>query len=78
MSYHLLAEMKFNQFKVDIKDEINFEKKLNYLIKNEFDATLSDILLLEPDAFIARIDKGITFTLENIYTEECLSDPKLT
>ena len=78
MSYHRLAELKFNQFKEDIKDEISFEKKLNYLIKNEFDATLSDILQLEPDTFIGRIDKGISFTLENIYTEECLSDPKLT
>ena len=68
---------KFSQFKEDIKDEKNFENKLNYLIINEFDSTLDDILRLEPDAFIARIDKGISISLENIYTEECLSNKKL-
>ena len=76
-SYHHLSEQKYLQFIEDIKDEKNFKKKLIYLINNEFDTTLNDILRLEPDAFIDRIDKGISFSLENIYTEECLSNKKL-
>ena len=75
MSFQHMSEMKFSQFKVDIKDEKNIEKKLNNLIKIEFDTALNDILRLEPDAFIDRIYKGISFSLENIYTEECLSNP---
>jgi len=71
------AQVKLSKFKEDIKNEKNFEKKLNFLIKDEFDVTLNDILLLEPDAFIERIGKGISISLENIYSEECLSDPKL-
>ena len=71
------AQVKISKFKEDIKNEKNFEKKLNYLIKDEFDVTLNDILLLEPDSFIERIEKGISISLENIYSEECLSDPKL-
>ena len=71
------AEMKLAQFKEDIKNEKNFKKKLYTLIKNEFDVTLNDILLLEPEPFIERIEKGISFTLENLYTEECFSNPKL-
>jgi hypothetical protein len=31
--------MKLLKFKEDIKDEKNFEKKIHYLIKNEFDTT---------------------------------------
>ena len=76
-SYHRLSDQKFSQFKEDIKDEKNFEKKLTYLIKNEYDTTLNDILQLEPDAFIDRIYKGISFSLENLYTENCLSNKKL-
>ena len=71
------SEAKLNQFKEDIKNKKIFEIKLNYLIKKEFDVTLSDILLLEPDSFIERIEKGISLSLENIYTEDCLSDLKL-
>ena len=77
MSINRYSEMKLLKFKEDIKDEKNFEKKIYYLIKNEFDTTLNDILQLEPDSFIDRIEKGTSFSLENIYTEECLSDPKL-
>ena len=77
MSHHRNYQMKLAQFKEDMKNEKNMEKKLNYLIKIEFDNTLNDILQLEPDSFIDRIEKGISFSLENIYTEECLSNEKL-
>ena len=43
MSYHQRMELKMNQFREDIKDETNFEKKLIYLIKVEFDITLINI-----------------------------------
>ena len=46
LTNHFLSEMKLTQFKKDIKNERNFEQKLNYLIKNEFDVTLNDILQL--------------------------------
>ena len=61
MSYHQRTQKKMNQFKEDIKNEVIFEKKLIYLIKTEFDTTLNDILLLEPDSFIDRIENGINF-----------------
>ena len=77
MSFNRQSEIKLSQFREDIKNEKIFERKMNYLIKNEFDATLNDILQLEPDSFIERIEKGISFSLENIYSEECLSDQKL-
>ena len=77
MSYHQRSQKKMNQFKEDIKNEVVFERKLIYLIKTEFDSTLNDILLLEPDAFIDRIENGINFFYENLYTENCLSDQKL-
>ena len=71
MSLHQISQMKLDQFKEDMKNEKNMEKKLSYLIKNEFDITLNDILQLEPDSYIDRIERGISFSLENIYTEEC-------
>ena len=77
MSLHQISQMKLDQFREDMKNEKNMEKKLSYLIKNEFDITLNDILQLEPDSYIDRIERGISFSLENIYTEECLSDQKL-
>jgi len=77
MSYHQRTQKKMNQFKEDIKNEVIFEKKLIYLIKTEFDTTLNDILLLEPDSFIDRIENGINFFYENLYSENCLSDLKL-
>ena len=77
MSCYQRSEIKMNQFKEDIKDETNFEKKLIYLINIEFDTTLNDILLLEPDSFIDRIEKGIYFFLENLYSGNCFSDQKL-
>ena len=77
MSYHQRSQKKMNQFKEDIKNEVVFERKLIYLIKTEFDSTLNDILLLEPDAFIDRIENGINFFYENLYSENCLSDQKL-
>ena len=77
MSLNRYSEMKLLKFKEDIKDEKNFEKKINYLINNEFNTTLNDILQLEPDSFIDRIEKGTSFSLENIYTEECLFNPTL-
>ena len=77
MSYHQRTQKKMNQFKEDIKNEVIFEKKLIYLIKTEFDTTLNDILLLEPDSFIDRIENGINFFYENLYSENCLSELKL-
>ena len=65
MSYQQRLELKMNQFREDIKDVANFEKKLIYLIKVEFDIALNDILLLEPDSFIDRIEKGVYFFFEN-------------
>ena len=77
MSYQQRLELKMNQFREDIKDVANFEKKLIYLIKVEFDIALNDILLLEPDSFIDRIEKGVYFFFENLYSEKCLTDEKL-
>ena len=77
MSYLQRTEIKMKQFREDIKNEIIFEKKLIYLIKIEFDAILDNILLLEPNSFIDRIEKGIYFFYENLYSENCLSDQKL-
>ena len=77
MSYLQRTEIKMNQLREDIKTESNFEKKLIYLINLEFDSTLNDILLIEPDTFMDRIEKNISFSLENLYSEKCLSDQKL-
>ena len=77
MSYFQRTEIKMNQFREDIKNENIFEKKLIYLLKIEFDAVLNNILLLEPNSFIDRIEKGIFFFYENLYSEKCLSEQKL-
>ena len=77
MSFHQRSEIKMNQFREDIKDEDVFEKKLIYLINIEFDTTLNDILLLEPDSFINRIEKGIYLFYEHLYYVNCLLVYKL-
>ena len=69
MSFNRQSEIKLSQFREDIKNEKIFERKMNYLIKNEFDATLNDILQLEPDSFIERIEKGISQRNKQIATE---------
>ena len=40
-------------------------------------SSLNNILLLEPNSFIDRIEKGIFFFYENLYSEKCLSEQKL-
>ena len=77
MSFHQRSDIKVNQLREDIKNVDIFEKKLANLIKIEFDSIVNDILLLEPDPFINRIERGLYFSLENLYSDSCLSDQKL-
>ena len=71
------GEAKYTQFKKDIHDEKTMSSKLENLYKNEYDLALSDILVLTEEAFLEQINNGVSLSLEDIYSDNCLSDSKL-
>ena len=72
-----LSYSKYNQFQTDISN-INFiEKKLNHFFKSEFEEIFSEILLINKQQFISQIKNGVSLSLEDIYSDKCLTNVKL-
>ena len=64
-------------FKKEMKDEKKISSKIEYLYKTGYDEALNDILTLTEENFLTQITNSISNYLEDIYSENCLSDSKL-
>ena len=72
-----LENSKYNQFQTDINNVIYIEKKVNHFFKSEFEEIFSEILILNKQQFINQIKNGVSLSLEDIYSEQCLTNEKL-
>ena len=72
-----LSDSKYNQFQTDITNINYIEKKLNHFFKSEFEEIFSEILLISKQQFISQIKNGVSLSLEDIYSNKCLTDEKL-
>jgi len=72
-----IVETKIARFKKDIENDSFMKKKIFNLFKNEFEEALPDILLIKGVQFIDNIKNGVLLVLENIYTDQCLTNNKL-
>ena len=70
-------EYKLSKFNQDIKDQKYFNVKLISLFSTEYDEIISDILNLKEDLFIGQIKEGVSLILEDIYTDYCLTEPRV-
>ena len=70
-------EAKYSQFKKDIQNEKYITSKLKIFFDKEYDESITDILLVNEENFFEQINSGVTLRLEDLYSENCLSDPKL-
>ena len=71
------SDSKYNQFQIDLTNGNYMDKKLNHFFKSEFEEVFSEILLLKKEQFIGQIKNGVSLSLEDIYSEKCLSNEKL-
>ena len=71
------ANSKYNQFLNDINNGNYVEKKINHFLKNEFEEVFSEILIINKQQFIDQIKKGVSLSLEDLYSEKCLTNEKL-
>ena len=69
-----IKEQKISKFQIDIKSENILRRKIKHFFKNEFEDSIEDILFISQDQFMDKILKGISFILEDLYTDLCLSD----
>ena len=72
-----LTNSKYNQFQTDINNGNYIEKKLNHFFKSEFEEIFSEILILNKQQFITQIKNGVSLSLEDIYSDKCLTNEKL-
>ena len=70
-------EAKYSQFKKDIQNEKYITSKLKIFFDKEYDESITDILLINEENFFEQINSGVTLRLEDLYSENCLADPKL-
>ena len=73
----LISKMKYNQFLSDISNGNYIEKKIRHLSKIEFEEIFSDILILSNEQFLSQIKNGISLSLSDIYSQNCLSHQKV-
>ena len=73
----LMSKIKYNQFLSDLSNGNYLEKKIKHLFKIEFEEIFSEILILTNEQFLSQIKNGIMFSLSDIYSENCLSNPKI-
>ena len=69
-----IKEQKISKFQIDIKSENILRRKIKHLFKNEFEDSIEEILFISQDQFVEKISKGVSFLLEDMYTDLCLSD----
>ena len=70
-------ELKLSKFEQDIKNQKNFNEYLITLFSTEYDEIINDILNLKEDLFIDQIKEGVCLALEDIYTDYCLTEPRV-
>ena len=73
----MMSNIKYNQFLSDLSNGNYLEKKIRHLFKIEFEEIFSDILILNNDQFLSQIKNGISLSLSDIYSENCLSNEKI-
>ena len=73
----IITKIKYNQFLSDLSNGNFLEKKINHLFKIEFEEIFNEILILTNDQFLSQIKNGISLSLSDIYSENCLSNQKL-
>ena len=74
---NLISTMKYNQFLSDISNGNYIEKKIRHLSKIEFEEIFSDILILSNEQFLSQIKNGISLSLSDIYSQNCLTHQKI-
>ena len=73
----IITKIKYNQFLSDLSNGNFLEKKINHLFKIEFEEIFSEILILSNDQFLSQIKNGISLSLSDIYSENCLTNQKI-
>ena len=73
----LISNRKYNQFLSDLSNENYLEKKIKHLLKIEFEEIFCDILRLNNEQFLSQIKNGLSLSLSDIYSENCLSNQKI-
>ena len=73
----IITKIKYNQFLSDLSNGNFLEKKINHLFKIEFEEIFSEILILTNDQFLSQIKNGISLSLSDIYSENCLTNQKI-
>ena len=71
------AEIKLSKFEKDIKNQTIFNKNLETWFLTEYDEIINDILNLKDNIFIDQVKEGVSLILEDLYTDYCLSEPRL-
>ena len=74
---NLKSKIKYNQFLSDLSNGNYIEKKIRHLSKIEFEEIFSDILILSNEQFLSQIKNGISLSLSDIYSPNCLSHQEI-
>ena len=68
---------KLDKFEKDIKDGKSFQKKLNSIFNKNYDEIIEDIFILKEEIFFRHLKEGVQLSLEDCYSDYCLSDERL-
>ena len=67
---------KLSLFEKDISTIKIMSRKVEHLFRNELDEIINDILILKEENFLNHIKNGVLLELEDMYSEDCLSNKK--
>ena len=77
MEISKIINSKYNQFQKDIDNGNTIEKVLNHFFRIEFKEVFSEILLLNKEQFLKQMKNGVLLSIEDIYSDKCLTDERL-
>ena len=69
-----MEQEKLKQFKIEIKNSLEFSNKLNNIFQYEFDNLLSEILCLPEKNFFEKLKTEINKILTNLFSKEIFND----
>ena len=72
-----MANSKHRQFQNDITHGNYISKKINHFFKSEFEEIFCEILLIQKEQFLNQIKNGVSLSLEDIYSDKCLTNEQL-
>ena len=72
-----MANSKYRQFQNDITHGNYISKKINHFFKSEFEEIFCEILLIQKEQFLNQIKNGVSLSLEDIYSDKCLTNEQL-